>query len=196
MRPALALGTAGILVCLSVAACGGDKTAVDSASTSATSTVPASAAPSTNPYGVLPIDPAGPNEPVLTVTGGSTPLSLTMGQLNALGEVSITIDEPFVKKRQTFRGVPIAVLLDKAGIPETATIDTVALNDYHYSGPAGPMIASQGLIATERDGAPIPYDQGGPIRIVYPDGTPMSQAMDAWNWSLASITTVPAPPTS
>lgn len=193
MRSDLALGTAVTLVCLSVAGCGGSKTAVDTASTAPSS---ASAAASTNPYGVPSIDPAAPDEPILTVKGGSTPLSLTLGQLNALGEVSVTIDEPFVKKRQTFRGVPIAVVLDKAGIPDTATIDTVALNDYHYSGPAEPMIASQGLIATERDGAPIPYDQGGPIRIVYPDGTPMSQAMDAWNWSLASITTVPPPPKS
>ena len=48
-------------------------------------------------------------------------------------------------------------------------------------------MASEALIATRRDGAPIPYDQGGPIRIVFPDGTPLSSVLDAWNWSLASI---------
>lgn len=187
MRNALAFVVAGILVLLSVTACGGKQTAVDASSTKASSSAPATAAATTNPYGVPSIDPAGPNEPILTVKGGSTPLSLTLSQLNALGDVSITIEEPFVKKRQTFRGVPIGVVLAKAGIPDTATINTVAINDYHYSGLAGPMVQSQGLIATERDGAPIPYDQGGPVRIVFPDGTPLSQVLDAWNWSLASI---------
>jgi hypothetical protein len=43
------------------------------------------------------------------------------------------------------------------------------------------------LIATRRDNAPIPYDQGGPIRIVFPDGAPLSSVLDAWNWSLATI---------
>ena len=116
-----------------------------------------------------------------------------MDQLNALGSTEITIDEPFVKKRQTFRGVPLATVLQKAGVPDTATIDTVALNDYRYASAVAPMIGSQALIATERDGAPIPYDQGGPIRIVFPDGTPLSTVLDAWNWSLASITVANRP---
>ncbi|TXI37468.1 MAG: hypothetical protein E6Q56_10570 [Mycobacterium sp.] len=195
MRLGIPICTVGILLLLGVTGCGGSPTTVDS-STAASSSAPA-AATTTNPYGVSSIDPAGPDEPVLTVSGGSTPLSLTLDGLNALGDVSVTVDEPFVKKRQTFRGVPIAAVLAKAGIPDTATIETVALNDYHYASPVAPMVQSEGLIATERDGAPIPYEQGGPIRIVYPDGTPLSQILDAWNWSLASITVVaPQPPAS
>lgn len=157
------------------------------------------ASPSTtNPYGAPSIDPPAPNEPILEVKGGSTPLSLTLDQLNALGPTTtITIDEPFVKKRQTFSGVPLASLLGKAGIPTSATLNTVAINDYHYASAAAPMVESQALIATARDGAPIPYDQGGPIRIVFPDGTPLSSVLDAWNWSLASIAaTGPNAPTS
>ena len=195
MRLGIAIGTAGTLLLLGVTACSGGNTVGDNSSTVASSSAPAAA--TTNPYGGPSIDPAGPDEPVLTVSGGSTPLSLTLGDLKALGEVSVTVDEPFVKKRQTFRGVPIAAVLAKAGIPDTATIETVALNDYHYASPVGPMVESQGLIATQRDGAPIPYDQGGPIRIVFPDGTPLSQVLDAWNWSLASIIVVaPQPPAS
>ena len=49
------------------------------------------------------------------------------------------------------------------------------------------MIGSNALIATTRDNGPIPYDQGGPIRIVFPDGTPLSSVLDAWTWSLATI---------
>ena len=86
----------------------------------------ASSPATSNPYGIPSIDPPAPNEPVLTVTGGTTPLSLTLDQLNALGKTTVTIDEPFVKKRQTFSGVPLSAVLAKAGIPETATIETLA----------------------------------------------------------------------
>ncbi|AKK30082.1 molybdopterin-dependent oxidoreductase [Mycobacterium sp. EPa45] len=141
-----------------------------------------------NPYTQGTVDPAAPNSPVLTVVGGTTPLSLTLDQLNSLGNATISIDEPFVNKRETYSGVPLATVLDRAGIPDSATIDTDAIDHYHYVSVVKPMVDSQALIATRRDGAPIPYDQGGPIRIVFPDGTPLSSVLDAWNWSLTSIT--------
>ncbi|KAA0109875.1 molybdopterin-dependent oxidoreductase [Mycolicibacterium sp. P1-5] len=141
-----------------------------------------------NPHAQGTVDPPAPNSPVLAVVGGTTPLSLTLDQLNSLGSATISIDEPFVNKRETYSGVPLATVLGKAGIPDTATIDTDAIDHYHYVSVVKPMVDSQALIATRRDGAPIPYDEGGPIRIVFPDGTPLSSVLDAWNWSLTSIT--------
>jgi hypothetical protein len=190
MRTDSLLRAAGLIAVLGVAACGSNPKATESthaAASSSATTAAASAPTSSNPYGVPSIDPPAPNEPVLTVTGGTTPLSLTLDQLNALGSATVTIDEPFAKKRQTFSGVPLSAVLAKAGIPETATIDTVALNAYHYASAARPMMDSNAIIATTRDNAPIPYDQGGPTRIVFPDGTPLSSVLDAWNWSLATI---------
>ncbi len=175
-----------LLAAISLTACGGNSGDAGTTSSAVPAATPAGP-PTTNPYGVPSIDPPAPNEAVLEVTGGSTPLSLTLDQLNALGSTTITIDEPFVKKRQTFSGVPLADVLTKAGIPMDATLTTVAVNDYHHTAAAGPMVQSQALIATARDGVPIPYDQGGPARIVFPDGTPLSSVLDAWNWSLASI---------
>ena len=129
------------------------------------------------------------------VSGGSAgPQSFTLAQLEALGTTTITIDEPFIKKRQSFTGVPMAAVLATAGIPATATINTKALNDYEYAAPASNFIGSQALIATQRDGQPVPFDAGGPIRIVFPDGSPLSSVLDAWNWSLSSIAVVTASP--
>lgn len=181
-----AVGITALLAAVNLAACGGNPSP-NGASSSAGSATAAAGPSTTNPYGTPSIDPPAPNEPVLEVNGGSTPLTLTLGQLDALGNTTITVDEPFVKKRQTFSGVPLAVVLAKAGIPDSATIDTVALNAYHYSSAVGPLVASNALIATKRDGAAIPYDQGGPIRMVFPDGSKLSSVLDAWNWSLASI---------
>ncbi|MCB0941418.1 MAG: molybdopterin-dependent oxidoreductase [Mycobacterium sp.] len=184
----IAFGAAAVLALAAVTGCGRTDQAGTTSQTPSTSpSAQGAPTPTSNPYGVPTIDPPGPDEPILTVTGGATPLKLTMDQLNALGSTSITVDEPFVKKRQTFSGVPLAVVLAKAGIPDSATIDTVALNAYHYSSAVGPLVASNALIATKRDGAAIPYDQGGPIRMVFPDGSKLSSVLDAWNWSLASI---------
>jgi hypothetical protein len=66
-------------------------------------------------------------------------------------------------------------------------IATIALNDYRYTDSVKAFTASNGLLAVSRDGAPIPMDQGGPIRIVFPEDTPYFSFLDAWNWSLRSI---------
>lgn len=154
---------------------------------STTPTAPPSAS-ATSPYGTLTIDPAGPDDPVLEVDGGSSGhQSFTMVQLEALGTTTITVDEPFVKKRQSFTGVPLSTILAKAGIAGGVRLTTHALNDYEYSNVASAFTGSEAMIATQRDAARIPLDQGGPIRLVYPDGSPLSGVLDAWNWSLASL---------
>ena len=168
----------------------GCSTASDGPSQGSSSPTASPSASSTSPYGTLTIDPAGPDDPVLEVDGGSSGhQSFTMVQLEALGTTTITVDEPFVKKRQSFTGVPLSTILTKAGIAGGVKITTHALNDYDYANVASAFTGSEAIIATQRDAARIPLDQGGPIRLVYPDGTPMSGVLDAWNWSLASIAT-------
>ena len=176
----LAALAAGAVSIPGLAACGSAPATQPSATATAS-------APTQNPYGAGTIDPPPPGQPVLTVSGGTTPLALSLDQLNALGRTTVALDEPFVKRRETYSGVPLVLVLGKAGIPDTATVDTVGLDDYHYVSTAKLLIDSQALIATRRDDGPIPYDQGGPIRIVFPDGTPLSSMLDAWNWSLATI---------
>ena len=168
----------------------GCSTASDGPSQGSSSPTASPSASSTSPYGTLTIDPAGPDDPVLEVDGGSSGhQSFTMVQLEALGTTTITVDEPFVKKRQSFTGVPLSKILAKAGIAGGVRVNTHALNDYDYANVASAFTGSDALVATQRDAARIPLDQGGPIRLVYPDGTPMSGVLDAWNWSLASIAT-------
>jgi hypothetical protein len=157
------------------------------------STAAASASPSaSNPYGVLAVDPPGPTEPVLTLHGGSAgTVTMTLAQLEALGTTTITVDEPFVKQRLSFTGVPMSAVLARAGIQAGAYVTTRALNDYDYANVASAFTDSNALIATRRGDGPVPFDAGGPIRIVFPDGSTMSSVLDAWNWSIASIDVTP-----
>ena len=185
MNRALTATAAALVSVLSLAACS------SSAGTGSSATPSTSASPSaseTNPYGAAVVDPLGPNEPVLTLSGGSGgKVELTLAELEALGTTTVTIYEPFVKKQQTFTGVPLSAVLDRDGIASSATIDTIALNDYEYSNLASTFEASDAILATQRDGQPIPYDQGGPVRLVFPDGSSLAGVLDAWNWSLSEI---------
>ena len=164
-------------------------TTASSTSGATTTGVPASPT-SANPYGSAPVDPPGPTEPVLTVTGPRGTTTYTLAELEALGTRTVTVNEPFVKAVRTFTGVPMQAVLDAAGIPPTATVETVALNDYRYSTTAEAFTGSEALIATEQDGGPVPYDQGGPIRLVFADGSELSSVLDAGKWSLTSMVAV------
>jgi hypothetical protein len=139
-----------------------------------------------NPYGGFPIDPPAADEVVLTITGSQS-RDYTMGELDELATQEVTILEPFVKQVETFRGVPLSELFLDNGISSGSQVATIALNDYRYTDSVDAFTASSGLLAVSRDGKAIPMDEGGPIRIIFPEGTPYFTFLDAWNWSLRSI---------
>jgi hypothetical protein len=171
------------VIALVLTGCGSTKTPV--ASSPSQSATP-SASPS-NPYGAAPIDPPALTDPLLTVSKGSTSSVLTMTQLIALGTSDISIYEPFVKQRQTFTVIPLTKIFALASISGSDSVDTKALNDYVYTNTAAKFVAAKGYLAIKRNGLDIPFDQGGPIRIVFPDDSTWTKFLDPWNWSLSSI---------
>lgn len=149
--------------------------------------VPASVGAEKNPYGTSTVDPAGPNEIIFSISKGSRKSDFTISRLLKMKSSTISIYEPFVKKRQTFTVVPIKNFFALAGISGNDKVITAALNDYIYTNTAAKFIAANAYIAIKRNGSPIPYDQGGPLRLVFDDQSKWSKHLDAWNWSLASI---------
>lgn len=155
----------------------------------ALSTLPTSAvAAETNPYGTSTVDPAGPNEIIFTISKGEKTTQFATARLFKLKTSEITIYEPFLKKRQTFSVIPISTFFKMVGIKGNDQVLTTALNDYVFKAKASQFIAAEALIAIKRDGKEIPYDQGGPIRIIFGSKSTWAKYLDAWNWSLSSIT--------
>ena len=150
---------------------------------------PTPAATKSNPYGAGAVDPAEPNEPILTMVNGSKTQKFTMKKLMAMGPKEISIYEPFVKKRQKFTVIPLAKLFKELGIVSNSMVFTKALNNYVYKNKASAFISANGYLAIKRNGTDIPYDEGGPIRLIYPDSSNWSKSLDPWNWSLSSIST-------
>lgn len=145
------------------------------------------AAENTNPYGTSTVDPAGPNEVILTVSKGSKKVLFTTTKLNKVKASVISIYEPFIKKRQSFTVIPIKTFFSMLGISGNDKVLTKALNDYIYTNTAAKFLSANAYIAIKRNGVDIPYDQGGPIRLVFADDSKWAKNLDAWNWSLDAI---------
>ena len=152
------------------------------------SSIPAGIAASTkNPYGTNTVDPAGPNEIIFTIAKGKNKTDFAFPRLEKMKSSVISIYEPFIKKRQKFTVIPMKNFFALVGISGNDIVSTKALNDYIYRNKASSFIAANAYIAIKRDGQPIPYDQGGPIRIVFADDSRWASNLDAWNWSLISV---------
>jgi hypothetical protein len=144
-------------------------------------------AESTNPYGATSVDPAGPTEVIFSVSKKGKKISFTSKRLNNLKTSVISVYEPFLKKRQSFTVIPMKTFFTLAGISGRDKVQTKALNDYIFSESASNFLAANGYIAIRRNGVDIPYDQGGPVRIIFADNSKWSNNLDAWNWSLISL---------
>ena len=141
----------------------------------------------TNPYGSTTIDPAGPSEIILTVSSPAVVKKYRLADLYLLAQSKMTINEPFVKKVQTFSVIPLSTLFNQVRITSHENVETKALNDYVYTNVAATFLAAKGYLAVKLNGKPIPYDQGGPIRIIYPNSSIWAKFLDPWTWSLSSI---------
>ncbi len=147
----------------------------------------ANAKESKNPYGTGIIDPAAPNEVILTITKGSRKVEFAYPRLQKMKQSNISIYEPFLKKRQSFSVIPLKSLFNLAGIAGKDRVKTVALNDYVFTEAAESFIEAGAYLAIAVNSQPIGYDQGGPIRLIFSDKSKWSKNLDAWNWSLVSI---------
>jgi hypothetical protein len=142
-----------------------------------------------NPYGTNAVDPAPPGTTILTVTNGSTSTDYTIEELQEFGTEDISIFEPFIKKRQGFTVIPLSEIFSRNNISESAEVVTAALNDYIYSDTAKNFTTNEGYLAIAREGENIPYDQGGPIRIIFADDSGWATHLDAWTWSIRDLKT-------
>lgn len=144
-------------------------------------------ADTSNPYGGTNIDPLPATATIFTVTNGKKSINYSKNDLLKIKSSIISIYEPFVQKRQSFTVIPLDYFLGKSSISSSVTIDTIALNDYIFSEKSANFSKAKAYIAIARFGKDIPYNQGGPLRLIYASTSSWSKNLSAWNWSLRSI---------
>lgn len=106
----------------------------------------------------------------------AAPLDLSIEKLQALPRVERTIDIHCVtrwsKPGMRFAGVTLASLLQVARPTAAAKfVSFVAYSTRNHSTslPLGDALALETLIAWEWDGAPLPPEHGGPVRVIVPN---------------------------
>ena len=107
---------------------------------------------------------------VLTVSGKVTngeAVDFTLAELEALGTASITTKSPWESNATTFTGVPLAKLMQVVGATgEKAAI--VALNKYRTQVPVSDFTDHGVILASRKNGEPMPISDKGPLFVVYP----------------------------
>ncbi len=139
--------------------------------------------------------PAPTGKTVLTITGlvsttnhGSS-IAFDQSAIDRLGQVRITVYEPWIKADAAFRGVWLADLLKVVAAPSAgARLRVTALDDYRVELTAADVRAGGILLATKAgDGSAIPVADGGPTRLVFVKGVKSGANADQWIWSLKTI---------
>lgn len=130
-------------------------------------------------------------DPILTIElqGGHEPLVLDRGAIEAIGLADVRVDEPYVRERLSFSGLPIEDLVAFLDIPRSASLHVHALDDYVVDLDVDDLIESGAVLATTEAGDAIPISEGGPIRFVFA-AAPLAPQNGLWIWSVDEITVV------
>ncbi len=108
--------------------------------------------------------------------------------IESLGIVTATVYEPFVSAEVEFTGVPLDTVLAAIGVEDDAPLTWTALDEYQVNFSRGDVAGEAPILATRQNGQPIPVEDGGPIRIVFPDDSgPIGRDTNQWIWSLTRL---------
>lgn len=125
---------------------------------------------STLALGAITAQAAGSGKVVLTVSGKVTSgnaVDFTIAELEALGTSSITTSSPWEPDKITFEGVPLAVLMQAVGA-RGDKVAILALNKYRTEVPITDFIDHGVILASRKNGEPMPINDKGPLFVIYP----------------------------
>jgi DMSO/TMAO reductase YedYZ molybdopterin-dependent catalytic subunit len=122
---------------------------------------------------------AGPSE--LKVGGAvAMPFRVSLDDLKKMPRKTLRVENPHTKKAEVYEGVPVAALLQKAGVPQGEQLHAAGLvsyvlvdaaDDYHVLFSLAELDASfqdsEVLLADTMDGAPLAAGEG-PFKLVAP----------------------------
>jgi hypothetical protein len=143
--------------------------------------------------GAIPTAPQG--RPLLTITGkiGATndagALRLDREELDRLGLLAMSVNDPWAKQRIDLQGVWLRDLVALARPDAGATtLHLSALDDYQVDLDLADVRSESILLASRTgDGAELPVESGGPTRVVFADDLAQRYSPDLWIWNIEKI---------
>lgn len=132
--------------------------------------------------GAAAAQPALAAAPVLSVCGAVDGTAadgcrvFTLRQLEQMPQASITTATPWHSQPLTYSGVPVQALLSSLNA-RGRQLRLLALNDYAVTVEARQLGDNGAILATARDGRPMPISDKGPIFVMFPfDSDPKLRA--------------------
>jgi len=121
-------------------------------------------------------------------TNSAGALSFDMATIDRLPTIDVTLYEPFLKRRVTYRGVLLSDILSLAKMTAGAkSLHMTALDDFVMDINVDQLGANDLVVATREEGKLMPVAKGGPTRIVFPDGASVGKDTEKWIWSLKTV---------
>jgi hypothetical protein len=128
----------------------------------------------------------------LTITGPETEKVFSQEDVLEISNQELVTSTPWTDGDQTFRGIPLEMLLEQAGIEKQGWLFARALNDYSINLPIEQLLEAQAFLAVQINGEFMNIRDNGPFWIVFPwNERPelLSRNVHAWSiWQLRSLT--------
>ncbi|WP_158967181.1 molybdopterin-dependent oxidoreductase [Chachezhania sediminis] len=103
----------------------------------------------------------------ISITNAGDAARFDLAMLEAMNPVTITTTTIWTEGEQTFRGVPLAALMEAVGA-RGDTISATAVNDYAVEIPREDWVADGPIVAFEHNGAEMSLRDKGPLWVIYP----------------------------
>lgn len=107
-------------------------------------------------------------ETVLTVAYQGQTHAFNLRELHAMPAQTIATETPWTAGMHTYRGVPLAHVLQAVKATQVQTLKVTALNDYHAVVDYPAIKDYPAILAYEADGVAMRVRDKGPLWLVYP----------------------------
>lgn len=138
--------------------------------------------------------PAPNGNTIVEITGmgtGSSPIDIGVSQLESLGTVKFSVDDPYELTDVEYEGVLLSTMFEQFGGSESDSVTISAIDDYSQVIPREHTEKWPVLVALKSGGAYVKRDHRGPAMIIYPyDQYPEldSTTYDPfWVWQISHI---------
>lgn len=107
-------------------------------------------------------------DPILTLSNGEDTVELTLEDLLALPQHSVTTVTEYTDGAVTFTGPLARDVLDELGLNDADRVRLTAMNDYFIDVPTSDFAQYDVIMALEADGTRLSRRDKGPIWLMYP----------------------------
>ncbi|WP_163338139.1 hypothetical protein [Desulfopila sp. IMCC35008] len=116
---------------------------------------------------------------------------ITVAELEDLGVITVEINDPFEKKKNSFTGVMMEKFVTHYGNTGVKSVSFFAIDGYQITFSRANWASHKIMVATRVNDKYMDYENKGPLRIVYPEYDPdkhdSKEILPKWIWMITTV---------